>query len=136
MHPEFNKSLKNIVKPALELEGFKFDGKHRFTKTSPLGNELIIEYQVGVRAAQGTFTVNLIVGENFERLAMIKPTLFSMWVNKLFGTYDPWWKGIFLPKDKWWKISPFQKEMDSIVAKTVAELKSYGIAHLEGMGDT
>ena len=136
MHPEFYKSLKHVAKPALDSEGFTFDGKRRVTKVSANGAELVIEYQVGVRAAQGTFTVNLIAGDNFVRLAMIKPSLLSKWVKKLFGEYDPWWKGIFLPKDKWWQISPFQKEMDSIVGKTVAELKSYGIAWFESREQT
>jgi len=36
----------------------------------------------------------------------------------------------FFPKDDWWRISPFQKEMDSIINKTVADLNSYGIAWL------
>ena len=128
MGPEFNKSLRRVAKSELESLGFKFDGKRRFTKIGPNGNELIVEYQVGTRFTQGTFTVNLICGERSERLAMIKPTYLSKWVNKLFGDYDPWWKGIFLPKDDWWKISPFQNEMDSIVGETVAELTSYGLA--------
>lgn len=131
MDPEFNKFLRNVAKPELEPLGFKFDGKRRFTKVGHKGNELIIEYQVGTRAMQGRFAVNLISGERFERLAMIKPTLISKLVNRLFGDSNPWWKGIFLPKDNWWKISPSQKEMDSILGKTVADLKSYGIAWLD-----
>jgi hypothetical protein len=52
----------------------------------------------------------------------------SKLVERLFGGYDPWWKGIFLPKDDCWEISPFQKKMDSIIQKTVANIKSYGIS--------
>ena len=128
MGPEFNKSLRKIAQPELESLGFKFDGKRRFTKVDREGNEQIIEYQVGKRMMQGRFAVNLISGERFERLATIKPTIMSRLMNKLFGDFDPWWKGIFLPKDDWWKISPFQKEMDSIVGESVADLKSYGIS--------
>jgi putative methionine-R-sulfoxide reductase with GAF domain len=86
---------------------------------------------LGVRAAQGTFKINLIFGESSERLNMIKPTLLSKLINSIFGNYDPWWKGFFLPKDKWWKISPFQGEMDLILSKTVKELKAYGLPWLE-----
>lgn len=128
MGREFNKSLRKVAKPALEPLGFMFDGKRRFTKADDNGGEQIIEYQVGTRATQGRFAVNLISGERFVRLAMIRPTFMSKFVNWLFGDYDPWWTSFFLPKDDWWKISPFQKEMDSIVIKTVADLKSYGIA--------
>ena len=128
MGPEFNKSLRKIVKPQLELLGFNFDGKRQFTKVDESGNELVIEYQVGTRGMQGQFAVNLISGERFERLAMIKPTLMSKLVNRIFGDFDPWWKGVFLPKDNWWKISPFQKEMDSIMGETIVDLKSYGLA--------
>ncbi len=128
MRPEFNKSLLKVAKPQLEALGYKFDGKRRFTKIDAQGNEMIIEYQVGTRSMQERFTVNLIIGEKSERLKKIRPTLMSRLANRLFGDYDPWWKEIFLPKDDWWKISPFQKEMDSIVHKTVIDLKSYGIS--------
>ena len=66
---------------------------------------------------------------------MIKPTLLSIIINKVFGQYDPWWKGIFLPKDNWWEISPFQKKMDSIIRKTTKELEAYGISWLEDHND-
>lgn len=128
MSPEFNKSLRKVAKPQLESLGFKFDGRRRFTKADKNGGVQIIEYQVGTRATQGRFAVNLISGERFVRLAMIRPTPMSKFVNRLFGDYDAWWKGIFLPKDDWWKISPFQNEMDSIIDKTVADLKAYGIS--------
>jgi len=135
MRKEFDKSLNAIARPALEKHGYTFDGKRKFIRKIENRKELVIEYQVGIRAAQGTFTVNLIDGNEFERLSMIKPTLLSKIANRVFGQYDPWWKGIFLPKDKWWKISPFQKEMDSIVEKTVKELEAYGISWLEGRGN-
>lgn len=131
MKKEFDNSLKNVVQPALEKHGFFFDGKRQFIKEGKNGRKLAIEYQVGVRAAQGTFTVNLILGESSERLNMIKPTLLSKIVNTILGEYEPWWKCIFLPKDKWWRISPFQNEMDSILSKTVKELEDYGLSWLE-----
>ena len=131
MGPEFNNSLRNVAKPELALLGFEFDGKRRFSKIGQNGEKQIIEYQVGIRSAQGTFAVNLISTDRQVRLAMIRPTLMSRFVNWLFGDYDPWWKELFLPKDDWWKISPFQKEMDSIVMSTVSDLKSFGIAWFE-----
>ena len=131
MKKEFDNSLKSVVQPALEKHGFFFDGKRQFIKEGKNGRKLAIEYQVGVRAAQGTFTVNLILGESSERLNMIKPTLLSKIVNTILGEYEPWWKCIFLPKDKWWRISPFQYEMDSILSKTVKELEDYGLSWLE-----
>lgn len=131
MRKEFDQSLKSVARPALEKLGYIFNGKRKFVRKIDNGIELVIEYQVGIRFTQGTFAVNLIVGDAFERLSMIKPTFFSKIVNTLFGEYDPWWKGVFLPKDKWWKISPFQKEMDAIIKKTTNELESYGIGWLE-----
>ncbi|MCF6226712.1 MAG: hypothetical protein L3J22_10500 [Xanthomonadales bacterium] len=128
MSPEYNKSLRRVTKPQLEALGYEFDGKSRFTKIGSKGNAYVIEYQLGTRSMQGQFTVNLISGERLERLAMISPTLMSKLVDKIFGGFDPWWKGIFLPKDYWWEISPFQKEMDSIIQKTVTDLKTYGIS--------
>lgn len=130
MRPEFNRSLREVAKPQLKSMGFKFDGKRRFTKADKNGRKQIIEYQVGTRTMQGWFAINLISGDRAIRLAMIRPTLISKFVNWLFRDYDPWWKGIFFPKDDWWRISPFQKEMDSIINKTVADLNSYGIAWL------
>lgn len=128
MGPEFNKSLRTVAKPdELESLGFEFDGKRRFGRIGENGEQQIIEYQVGSRAVQGRFAVNLISGERYERLAMLRPTFMSRIANRVFGDYDPWWKVLFMPKDDWWKISPFQKEMDSIIVNTVVDLKSYGI---------
>lgn len=129
MRQEFNKSLKSIAKPILEKYGYFFDGKRKFIKKN--NNTFIIEYQVGIRSTQGTFTVNLIFGDKQERLSCVNPTLFSKIVNALFKQYDPWWKGVFLPKDQWWEISPFQKEMDSTIKQTTNKLESYGIDWLE-----
>lgn len=131
MRKEFDKALKVVARPVLEKYGYTFDGKRKFIKKNKNGSECIIEYQVGIRSSQGIFTVNLIVGEKSERLNCIQSTWFSKLVNKVFGLYDPWWKDIFLPKDKWWEISPFQKEMDSIIRKNTIELEKYGIAWLE-----
>ncbi|HPF31367.1 MAG TPA: hypothetical protein PLO25_03655, partial [Candidatus Saccharibacteria bacterium] len=78
--------------------GFKFDGKRRFTKADKNGRKQIIEYQVGTRTMQGWFAINLISGDRAIRLAMIRPTLISKFVNWLFRDYDPWWKGIFFQK--------------------------------------
>ena len=127
MGPEFNRSLQKVAKPELETLGFEFDGKRRFTRINNNSEEQVIEYQVGTRALQGRFTVNLISGKRFERLAMIRPTILSRIANRVFGDYNPWWKGLFMPKDDWWIISPFQKEMDSIIENTVSDLKSFGI---------
>jgi hypothetical protein len=131
MGPEFNKSLRKVAVPKLKSLGFNFDDKRRFVKPYNHKIEQIIEYQIGTRFMSGQFTVNLIIGDSFERLAILKPTLFSKFVNRLFGNYDPWWKGLFLPKDNWWKISPFQKEMDTIIKKTTYDLENFGISWFE-----
>ncbi len=131
MGPEFNKSLRKVAVPKFKSLGFNFDGKRRFRKQHNQNIEKIIEYQVGTHSMSGKFTINLIVGNSYQRLAMLKPTLFSKFINWLFGNYDPWWKGLFLPKDNWWKISPFQKEMDAIIEKTIKDLESFGISWFE-----
>ncbi len=92
---------------------------------------MTIEYQVGVRSANGKFTVNLISDGKLTRLSMIKPTRFAKIVNRVFGEYDPWWKGILLPKDRWWKLSRSQHEMDSILKTTIKELENYGLSWSE-----
>jgi len=132
MRREFDKALKQIAAPALAEHGYLFDGKRRFTKEGPDGEPLIIEYQVGVQGAAGTFTVNLVKGNELVRLHRLNPTWFSTLVRGLFGDYDPWWKDVFLPKERWLRICPFQKEMDSIVMETVKALKVYGMGWLEG----
>lgn len=128
MGPEFNKSLRKVTKPKLESLGFKFNGKRQFTKIDENGAERIIKYQVGVRAIQGRFAVNLFSEMRCARLATLRPTIVSRLANSLFGDYDPRWKGVFLPKDDWWRIDLFQAEMDSIVKQTVDNLKSFGIS--------
>jgi hypothetical protein len=116
----------------LESAGFEFDGRRRFMKIDPDGRDLVIEYQVGVRFMQGVFTVNLLAGERMQRLGVIRPTAVSRWVSELFGDFDPWWKGIFLPKDRWWTFDASRMDMDATVEDTVAEIKVYGIAWLQG----
>lgn len=61
--PRVYKTLMHVDKPALDFDGFRFDGKRRFAKIKPIGIEPAIQYQVGVRLTQGKLTVNLVAVE-------------------------------------------------------------------------
>ena len=125
----FDKSLRSVAKPALEIHGFKFDGRRRFNRAQN-GKEVGIEFQLGQRFMEGKFTVNLVIGEKTDRLGTIRETRFSRFVNRLFGSFDPWWKGIFLPKDKWWNLSNSESQMDKSILEAVACIEKHGLPWL------
>jgi hypothetical protein len=132
VRPEFDKSLRAVARPALEKHGYAFDGRRRFVRQTGSGKDLVIEFQLGVRSAQGRFTVNLIAGDQRARLAMLRPSPAARVVERLLGDRDPWWKGIFLPKDRWWPVSSRQPQMDAAVGETIAAIEAYGLSWLEG----
>ena len=131
----FDKSLRKIAKPALEKYGFIFDGRRRFNKIQN-GKAVGIEFQLGQRFMAGKFTVNLVMGEKNIRLGIIRETRFSRFVNRLFGNFDPWWKGVFLPKDKWWKLSKSESRMDGSISEAVTCIEKHGLPWLYRQAST
>lgn len=115
--------------PALEKHGFKSDGHRKFSRILN-GKEIGIEFQIGQRFMEGKFTVNLAIGEKTQRLGIVRETQLSRLVNRMFGGYDPWWKGIFLPKDKWRKISKSESQIDKTILETVECIEKHGLPWL------
>lgn len=129
MRTIFDKSLRTVAKPALEKHGFKFDGRRRFNRIQN-GKEISIEFQLGQRFMQGKFTVNIAIGEQATRLGIVRETKFSRFVNRLFGSFEPWWKCIFLPKDKWWKLGKSASRMDKSIVAAVSCIEKHGLPWL------
>lgn len=129
MRAIFDKSLRSVAKPVLEKHGFKFDGRRKFSRTLN-GKEIGIEFQLGQRFMKGKFTVNLTIGEQTYRLGIIRETPFSRFINRMFGNFDPWWKGIFLPKDKWWKLSNSETQMEKTIMEAIVCIEKHGLPWL------
>lgn len=113
----FDKALRDVAVPALAAHGFKFDGSRTFRRLLGDGrSSQIVNFQLGQRSLEGTFTVNLgifIEGDRlgvrpdhakeydcqFERRTRIGalipprfPRLASLpLVGMLFGIPDKWW---------------------------------------------
>jgi hypothetical protein len=130
MSSVFDKSLRTVVKPALEKHGFKFNGRREFNRTRN-GQDVGIKFQLGQRFMQGEFTVNLAIGEKFARLGTVRETNWARFVNRVFGARDPWWKGIFLPKDKWWKLCDTETRMEETLRQVVEMIEQHGLPWLE-----
>jgi hypothetical protein len=129
MRSAFDKALRRVAKPALEGHGFKFDGRRTFRRVAD-GKNVGIEFQLGTRFMHGRFTVNLLTGEKSARLGIVRETRWSRFVNRMFGTYDPWWKGILLPNDKWWKLRATEARMDATLRQVVAMIEEHGLPWL------
>ena len=130
MRPVFDKSLRKVAKPALEQHGFAFNGSRDFVKQLG-GKEVKVSFQLGQRGMAGKFTVNLIIDGESERLGCVRLTKWSRAIDLLFGKYDPWWKGIFMPKDKWWKLDEFDAYMNQTMRKVLLMLEKQGLPWLE-----
>jgi hypothetical protein len=129
MKSVFDKALRRVAKPALEAHGFKFDGRRTFRRDAD-GKSIGIEFQLGTRFMAGRFTVNLLNGERFARMGTVRETRWSRFVNRMFGTYNPWWKGILLPKDKWWKLRATEARMDATLRQVVVMIEEHGLPWL------
>lgn len=76
---------------------------------------------------EGKFTINLICENTTVRLGVIRQTPFSRMVNRLFGNFNPWWKGLLLPHDKWWKIGITENDMKKSFNKALQCLENHGL---------
>ncbi len=143
----FNKGLRNIVEPVLNDHGFKFDKSRTFRRVCH--NEdfsEIINFQLGQRSTEGTFTVNLAVfvdgdADNIsvtkaleyhckpsrrERLRSLMPNWTSVLAGKpILRRWFP------ATTDKWWKFSENEKFTQKQQAKVLQEIMTYGIPWLE-----
>lgn len=113
----FDKTLREIAVPALEVHGFKFDGARTFRRISSDGRtSQIINFQLGQRSMAGKFTVNLGLFTEGDRpgvspahakehdcrfecrtrigalISPRHPRLASLpFIGMLFGIPDKWW---------------------------------------------
>ncbi|KAA3641150.1 MAG: DUF4304 domain-containing protein [Proteobacteria bacterium] len=126
----FDKSLRDVVKPYLENQGYSFNGKRDFSAIVN-GQNSVITFQKGLRGLAGTFTVNLSVEEKTERLGTIRINSWSIFINKFFGDKESLLKAVFLPKDKWWKISENQINMNKTMNDVVKMISDHGLNWIE-----
>jgi hypothetical protein len=118
MHPAFERSLKQIVKPALEECGFT----PRKTREFVLDGRGRIEFQLGVRFMAGKFTVNIIIGEQSHRIGQLRATRWTRLMDRMFGTKPSLLKGLLMPKDKWWPLAADQAGMDRTMKDVLERL--------------
>jgi hypothetical protein len=108
MRPAFERSLKLIVKPALEQCGFTPHKSREFV----LDGHGRIEFQLGVRFMAGKFTVNVIIGNELKRLGELRETSWTRLMDRIFGMKPTFLKTLLMPRDKWWPLSEDQATMD------------------------
>lgn len=108
MRPAFERSLKEIVKPALEECGFTPQKTREFV----LDGHGRIEFQLGVRFMAGKFTVNVIIGNQSNRIGQLRETPWTRLMDRIFGMKPTLLKDLLMPKDKWWSLTEDQVKMD------------------------
>jgi Domain of unknown function (DUF4304) len=139
----FDKALHEITTPALTAEGFVFDGSRTFRRvhTDKQFSE-IINFQLGQRSHEGTFTVNLgvFISAHFpnidlhsahevqcairQRLGHVVPTKFqALSVIPFFGQF-------FGPADTWWPFSSVEQTTNKSVSIVTAHIVNNGIPWL------
>jgi len=146
--------LNSYIRPALEAYGFKYFARtHGFYRQA--GDCIqIIEFQPGVRSAEGSFTVNLAIYHPVyhepsarvsnkpreydclmdfrQRLGPLRETLRTRLFKRLFS--DPshwmtWW--LTNTSDQWWPFSADDSEVLQSLKKVLNLLEAYGIPWLE-----
>lgn len=118
MRPAFERSLKQIVGPALAECGFV---PHK-TRQFVLDGHGRIEFQLGVRFMAGKFTVNVIVGSESHRIGQLRETPWTRLLDRIFGMEPTLLKGLLMPRDKWWSLSEDQVKMDRTMKEVLDRL--------------
>ncbi len=127
MRRAFERSLNGIVKPALMERGFRpqarqfiLDGRGR------------IEFQLGVRFMAGKFTVNVIVGNESNRIGQLRQTAWTRLLDRIFGMRPSLLKSLLMPKDKWWRLTEDQAMMDRTMHEVLARLVRDALPRFQG----
>ncbi|WKZ57582.1 MAG: DUF4304 domain-containing protein [Bdellovibrionota bacterium] len=148
-------AIKEQAGAWLRSRGFIHDGKRAFRRAS-LSKELIqiVEFQIGLGAVAGKFTVNLGVywpkhtyidngvspeqalpqhclPELSQRLGKLVETPLTRFFLKLFGPRDVWWKWLFAPRDLWWRFSENESVTELAIQDAIASIAEYGLPWLE-----
>jgi hypothetical protein len=118
MHPVFERSLRQIVRPALVERGFTPQQTRAFT----LDGRGRIQFQLGTRFMAGRFTVNVLIGNEWKRLGELRETAWTRFVNRIFGTKPTLLKGLLMPKDRWWPLTEDQSKMDRTMNEVLNRL--------------
>jgi hypothetical protein len=118
MRPAFERSLKQIVKPALEECGFTPQQTREFV----LDGHGRIEFQLGVRFMAGKFTVNVIIGNESNRIGQLRQTRWTRLMDRIFGMKPTLLKDLLMPKDKWWSLTEDQGKMDRTMKDVLERL--------------
>jgi hypothetical protein len=148
--------IKMVAAPAIEKEGFRFDGKRAFRKVGASGRTCqIINFQVGKKFMLGEFTINLGVYSPDTSLGPDHPTvneanewnclpdcrqrlgalIQSKWTKcwtSFFGESESaWWKHIsYGSRDRWWKFSENEAETITSVQSALTHLQQLGFPWL------
>jgi hypothetical protein len=128
MRPAFERSLKQIVQPALVQSGFRPQSGRQFV----LDGRGRIEFQLGVRFMAGKFTVNVIVGDEWNRLGQLRQTAWTRLMDRIFGMKPSLLKGLLMPKDKWWPMSEDQAVMDRTMREVLTRLMRDAVPRIQG----
>lgn len=152
--------IKSVVVPVLEQQGFVYDPQHRVFRR-PEGECIqIIEFQVGVRAAEGTFCVNLgiyhpdyhhpaaeipqpdrprefhCLYEFRQRLGALRETWRTRLFKRLFNKTDNWlaWR-LTTTSDKWWRFGSSEPITRRSLQEVVCLIEQYGLPWLTENSD-
>jgi hypothetical protein len=127
MRPAFERSLKQIVKPALEECGFTPQKTRKFV----LDGHGRIEFQLGVRFMAGKFTVNVIMGNESHRIGQLGDTPWTRLMNRIFGMKPRLLKDLLMPKDKWWSLTEDQVKMDRTMREVLDRLMRDAVPRIQ-----
>ena len=132
MRPAFERSLKQIVKPALEECGFTPQKTREFV----LEGHGRIEFQLGVRFMVGKFTVNVIMGNESHRIGQLGDTPWTRLMNRIFGMRPTLLKDLLMPKDKWWSLTEDQVKMDRTMNEVLDRLMRDAVPRIQRLAAT
>lgn len=132
MRRAFERSLKQIVKPALVECGFTPQKTREFV----LNGHGRVEFQLGVRFMAGKFTVNVIVGNESHRIGQLRETPWTRLLHRIFGLKPTLLKDLLMPKDKWWPLTEDQGRMDRTMKEVLDRLMRDAVPRIQGHTST
>jgi hypothetical protein len=127
MRRAFERSLKQIVKPALVECGFTPQKTREFV----FNGHGRIEFQLGVRFMAGKFTVNVIVGNELHRIGQLSETPWTRLLHRIFGLKPTLLKHLLMPKDKWWPLTEDQGKMDRTMKEVLDRLMRDAVPRIQ-----
>jgi hypothetical protein len=126
----FNEAIISIAKDCIKKHGFKYSGKRKFLM---LKNDIYFgfEFQLGQRANEDKFTVNIVVGDDNYRLGFLRKNLGTK-ITELFKLDErKLLARVICPGDKWWKIDAWNLETSPSVKHACKLIENIGIPWLQ-----